>query len=75
MLHGMDWDVLEVAVRCWDGFERGWTPHGGNGNVLMGEDEDVKATDEGVAVVSRYQRRGRRSVEDGRLGGCSALLC
>ncbi len=61
-LHGMDWDVLQVALWCWDGFERGWTPHGGNGNVLMGEDEDVEAADEGVgcregAVVGRYQRR------------------
>ena len=61
-LHGVDWDVLEVAVRCWDGFERGWTPHGGDGDMLMGEDEDVEAADEGVssregAVVSWDQGR------------------
>ena len=55
---------MEIALGCSDCGERLWTPDGGHGNVLVGEDEDVKAADERVGGGKVV-----RAVECGRCEG------
>jgi hypothetical protein len=59
---------VEVALRFGDGGERLWMPDGGHGNMLVGEDEDIKATDERVGgrklVHAVECWRGKREVEE-----------
>jgi hypothetical protein len=41
VLHGRDGDVVKVAVRLWDGGQRMRAPNGGEGDALVGKDEDI----------------------------------
>jgi hypothetical protein len=47
-LHWRDEDVVKVAVRLWDGGQRMRVPNGGEGDMLVGKDEDIDAADERV---------------------------